>query len=310
MVNEKTPEWTIKDLKRAEEELKRASSEMIEETLVTPDRIYLDLALLKNYHIGAVVYHLKHVLNLSNEQVQEKLDYIKDAFPKYITRHFHDIERYFPKLGVSNKDIENVLKDISTHGHVFLYSPVTQYVNSFKANLDVNANHSHVGEKFTKRKINDKAFVKEFKKIVVTLNTYPLTLSHRCQQLAGLFMSENFGVDVLLMNIRPKEITPDVFMDWDEIDTAFFKDFLENESFRNAFTEIKMQDKRIFAASWFGDVTQHGLSDKYLKEEMVHIAARIGFLTNFAWIEPQHLGPFIPTKISRAVFEEMLKNGG
>lgn len=305
---EKPVEFTIEDLQRAESELAAASAELIEGSLYTPDHILVDLGLLKDLRMGAAIVAL-HDQGRSDEEINTLSRYMIDNILPYVTRHFSDIPKFFPKLGVTNDELDALYADTSRHDEIFLFAPVMQFVNTFNSNLQVNANHSHVGERYTKKPVRKGFYRKVFKPITVYVNTFPLVLSPRAKSLTGRFLADAFGVTAVVFCDDYETMSASDFTKFNEIDTINLSPILRNEKLRSAFENQKCQNMKIYAPAIYGDRSLPGYDDATANAEAVHIAARLNFLSDFKWIEPQHLGPFIPAKVAMKVMEEQTNVG-
>lgn len=303
MSDEEGVKFTLEDLQKAESELASANAELIEASLYTPDHILVDLGLLKDLRMGAAIVAL-HDQGKSDEEIAKLSRYMIDNILPYVTRHFNDIPRFFPKLGVTNKELDALYADPFRHDEIFLFSPVMQFVNTFNSNLQVNANHSHVGERYTKKPVRAGFYRKEFKPINVYVNTYPLKLSPRAKALTGRFLADAFGVTATVFYADYGTMAASDFVKFQEIDTINLSNILRSEEIRSAFENEKCQHLKIYAPAIYGDISIPGYDDAVANAEAVHIVARLNFLADFKWIEPQHLGPFIPAKVANKVMEE------
>ena len=191
-----TFDFTPDQLIRAEKELRKASADLIEESMVCPDVIYVDLALLKDIWIGAVNVILSD-RKATPEDFHKAHRGILDRVIPYMKRYRHDIGKYFPHLGVTTKDVETILADPARHDEIFIASPVTQFVNTLRANLDINANHANVSERFTKRNMGDGRYTREFQiqsKVVEIYNYFSNFLSGKRGFIQGNYASRRIAL--------------------------------------------------------------------------------------------------------------------
>ena len=296
--------FTPEQLAKAEKDLRAASADMMEETFVSPDTIYVDLALLKDLVLGTIRVILED-RGYTKDQFKIADNTILEGIIPYMTRVRHNVEKYFPSLGITSAEVESYLNDPQKHNAIFLASPVTQFVNTLKANLAINANHAHVAERYRKRNIGGGRYTKDFGMVSLQVNTYPLQIAKPLCILLGKFLTDNYGVNVKLFCTNPKDILPKDFKKYQEIDTAYLKEFLDNKQFQKYLTDRVFMKTPIYATHWFGFRPTQAEPDEYIKANMVHVAARMGFLSNFSWIEPQHIGPFIPDSVTREVMKDV-----
>ena len=121
-------------------ELDRLNQEMIVSDLITPDRLYVDLALIKDFNIGALLSFRDERKDTWKTLYQS----IITALPEYQIRKFDDLAHYFPEFGLSNQTLRARIYDPEWAGHILHNAPITPFINTLRSQILVNVNHSAV----------------------------------------------------------------------------------------------------------------------------------------------------------------------
>lgn len=262
-----------------EKELERLNREMILSDLITPDKLYVDLVLVKDFNIGALLSFL-HEMKTTRPDVDRGALYrsIIENLKSYQSRKFDDIAYHFPKFGLTTDDVRARLRDPKWSSYILHNSPITPYVDTLKGQLAVNANHSLVCGK------------KDHIDIVV--NTYPLQLKGMDKHIVGLYFAQQFKVRVNVVYIDMTKITLDDVVGYDEIYTYYFKELFDHEDIRNGYTSLKFIRKRLFVPRIFG--LKHTPTLDTEREELV-VKSRCDILTMLE---------FFPAKLCSALMPE------
>jgi hypothetical protein len=250
-----------------EDELRRLNQEMIVADLITSDRLLVDLALVKDYNIGAL-------LSMRDERPAESgtlYGSLLEGLSAYQARKFDDIAHYFPQFGVTNAEIRARQSDPRWGGRVLHSSPITPFMKTLRGQIAVNVNHSTV--------------IGKRDPIDLTINTYPLHLGDRDRHIVGLFFAQELGVRVAVVRLDPADIKLSSIIGYDEIYTYHFRVLMDHEDVRAGYTALKFIRKRLFVPRLFGDVLHHTMDTE--QEERV-IQTRFDILTLFK---------FFPTRL-------------
>lgn len=253
-----------------EEELKRINNEMILSDLITPDRIYLELILFKDFNISTILSFLREKGNsISSEEYSSNYNQIIHKLPEYNDRYFDDFESIFPFLNISNEQIKQRLYDSNFSGFIFRTAPVTKFLDVLRSQLFVNINHSAVSRKRDP--------------IELTINTYPLQLSKEDQFITGKFFSETYKVNVRVMYLDMIKLKLSDLLKYDEVYTYHPKEIFDCEEIRHAYTEMKFINKRIYIPRLFGYKID---KNKNIEQEALSVQTRLEILTNFKYLHP------------------------
>lgn len=246
-------------------ERKRLNEEVLLGSLITPDRLYVDLALAKDYLIGALldVYQLPTVVP------DTRYIAIVEGLKGWSQRHFDDIALHFPSLKQTTAVLRHRLQDPQRAAWIFYRSPTTPFITTLSAQIAVNVNHS--------------AVIGKKDPIFLTLNTHPLVLAERERHIAGLFFSQLLRVTVEVVCRDPATVSLEEYLSYDEIYTAYFVEYFAREDIRNAYTALKAVSKRLFVRRIFGDAPTPTM---HIEQQQTYIQARMDVLTQFTFIPP------------------------
>ncbi|MBO7716885.1 MAG: hypothetical protein J6S85_25190 [Methanobrevibacter sp.] len=208
-----------------EQEKRIPLAQNLEDNLYTPDNYLIDLGLLKDFRVGALMVLLnRHPKGtLYNEIFMKNLLY-------YQNRSFHEICCYIDNCPVTEEDIDNLLADEKEHDLIYWCSPVTNVIGSLYASILYNVNHSAVKEKWKKVKVGSKTYLQS-DRITFHINTYPLKLSPRAIVTTLTQIVEVFKVDVKFIYTAPMSYTQEEYDLYDEMFLLDSRSMLECEWF-------------------------------------------------------------------------------
>lgn len=256
--------------KNINDEFAKYAEKTVLSELVLSDNYIIDLYLLKDIFLGAILLFIK-----TDEDYQKMFK----AIPEYSKRYYNDMNKCFPELKHLTKQVYDVLhsNDVKLHDQIFLRSPITTFVRTLQKQMLVNVNHSAVAGK--RDKIN------------FMINTYPLYLSNEAKAIIGRTLSNEYGVTVRVDRIDPAIVEVDFLKAYDEIYTFHIKELLANVHINAALSSGTFFDKKIFAAAVYGY--------KPVKEDAERattiIEGWISLLSQFTIIKANKLIPFIQT---------------
>lgn len=227
------------------EEAAKFSLGFAEEQFITPDKIYLDAGLLRDFRLGAAI---STFLNDPPNQAQEKFAHILERLPIYKNRAFYDVPYYFPKLSVTNEQIDTLLttSDDQTQNMIYRLAPATPFSEVLHSHTSINTNHSSA-------KGHDAH-------IVYTINTYPLRLNNLNKRATAEFFALHLGVSTRFICTPTIELPKQEFADIDEFYLTDVQEFLKNPEIFDAVDTLTFSEKRIFAAKNFGTTTAFAMN--------------------------------------------------
>lgn len=234
--------------------------------LITPDRLLVDLALLRDLRLGAAL--VAHYTPADPQRLVRAHAHIAERLAVYARRDFYDVAHAFPALGTSNAAIDARLADPGQHALIFALAPPTRFVRTLREQLAVNIDHSRVkGHRQALR---------------ITINTHPLRLSERLQGLVGRFVSETYGVEAAVTGFDPQTIDAERLLAHDEIYSAYPERLSANPDFSQRLSQLSLRaGKRLFFARFFGYAHNPKLD---VNREAASVESTFGVLTDFFFV--------------------------
>jgi len=262
-----------------EDELARLNQEMITSDLITPDRMLVDLILIKDFTISTLLSFL-YEWKTSRPNMDRGILYTKiiDGLEAYQNREFDDIAQLFPLFGLTNSDINQRKSDPLWARYILHNAPLTPFLKTLRSQIAVNVNHS--------------AVISKRDPIEITINTYPLKLSPIDTNIVGLYFSKSMGVHVKVICLDMTKISLTDALFYDEIYTYYFAEFLSNDDIRSGYEALKFIRKRLFVPRLFGPSAMGMMS---AEQQEVTIKTRFDILTQFQ---------FFPVKLCSAMEPE------
>ena len=199
---------------------------LMEGQFITPDLLYLDLFLLKDLHIGAIMS-----LAIERDEGEDIYNLISKNLDNYRQRYFLDPCHYL-SLPYTKEEVDSRLADEHYHDDIYLLSPMTNVLDSLINHIFININHSAI-----KDKVND---------ITVHINTYPLKLSKKLTYALGIFIRDVLQINVKLLCKPINEFTVDELMEYDEYYLYYFKEFSDHKEIMKLASDFKLIKKRLF----------------------------------------------------------------
>ena len=256
------------DIKIDEQMIKELNDGMVKCNLITPDLLYIDLSLIKDIYLGTLLTFLTKPEKKIYENEHKAYEYIMCRLEEYRNRSFHDLKHCFPELNFTNDDLDARLNDPAYADFIFYSSPITGFLDTLKAQIAVNVNHSSViGKK------ND---------IRVIINTYPLILNKQSQHVLGIYMSRGYGLTVQLICQDPRTMSLETLLSYDEVYCFCLEPFFLNLKINKAFSELKFVGKRFYMPKFFG---YQYTDQKDIKKDDRYSQTALNVLTQFKYID-------------------------
>lgn len=261
-----------------ENELKKFNEDVINSSLITPDKIYLDLALLKDLNIGvilSILYDRKP--SMQPGEYASLYKQLIAALPTYNKRSYDDVEHLFPFLKISNAEFRARFTDEAYASFILHNAPMTKFRHTLTGQLMINVNHSAVSGKRAA--------------IELTLNTYPLKLSKSDEYLVGFFLAKTYNVNTCTQYINLKNLDASHVVKYDEIYTYYLPELLASDSVRQAYSSMKCVMKRLFVPRIFGPTYRANWD--VVKEELA-TKTRMDIMTRLDYFDTERCSPDIP----------------
>lgn len=270
-------------------EINQLNEKVIQSQLFTPDRVYIELGLLKDIPIGIMYADQVIVKNdpVGFDIVQSK---VQECLSDYQKREYETIEPFFKTVCYDDNIINKLLEQREYHDIYFLMAPMTRFLNTLIRHTIRNQNNSRPANKYVKTPIENRQYVLAPIPVTYTFNTFPLFLSQKCMERAAEELGESFGVDVEFMCKDPSTFDD---KDWDTwlgtIDCFYFDSlgrFLRCSIINKKHEEMKTVGKYLFARKRFEKSTMNLFPNK---DEFYHDIQRATALLDiyyeFNWLE-------------------------
>ena len=235
------------------DQIRSFNEEVIRKGLIAPDRIYMDLEMIKDLFVGRIL--------LSPQMSSDLYKRILDMMPEYRARSTFGYT--FPVEPAQEPNPDQLMR----------IAPPTEFLSTWIPDYFArNANHSAV--------LNKKGIP-----VVMDLNTYPLRFSALANRQLIRHFSDTFGVGIALMCIDPKTISVQKWLSYDDVFTFRPKEgLLCREDVRQAYSDMQFQNKRLF-------VPQLVESGEISSDNSVGEAAWMGCLTYFQFLPASSVSP-------------------
>ena len=261
-----------------ENEMKAFSEAMVKERMITPDRLYVDLALLKDLHIGAI---MAMALRESREKAERVYGIIQKNLSRYRQRYFFDAAYYFSETGYTEAQIFSALNNREMADDIYRMAPMTEFLKTLIVHMAVNANHSAV-----LGKTDD---------VTVVLNTYPLKLSDPFAGALMIFLGDTLNANVTLRRHQLRSFPFSELAECDEFYLYYIHEFSHHPDVHKALSEMKFSGKRIFAIPNCGYTYLLGRSQESLIQELAHVDTTMSVVLETFKFIPIHLcSPALP----------------
>lgn len=261
----------------------KLNDKFMQAEFVTPDDIYIDLALLKDINLG-VIFTM-----LMNHPDKEKLfDHIKKNIPAYQLRFYDDPLLYFTELDITRDEFLEFKADPKNHEMIYTLAPFTLFHIVLLHNLKQNVVQSQITQAFTKEIVHrtayDTIYRKNYRAITYYINTYPLKLSEHSVKNLQTLIGDKFGVNVVMLNEPLVKMSYKFLLKLDEINAYKLDDLLSNKLFNRELAKFKFAGKYVYtpllSQSEIGCRTE-----SELKDEIALITSTTQMTCFFKWLE-------------------------
>lgn len=270
-----------------EAKLQELNEKAIRSQLFTPDNLYIELGLIKDFSLGAINFDVI-VLQQDQEKYNALQPKILEIMEAYQTREYDTVEPYFESLGYNNEKIDAILNNTEYHDQLFTVSPVSNFFRYLSRHMLRNQNNSRPAKKYTRKDIGPKQFVIEAMPVTATINTYPLTISPGILQAVAVELGEALGVNIRFINKNPATFDKSDWDSWMESIDCFYIDNLTR--FSDSDFVISMQHELQFVGSYwfvrkrFGREREALMVGHSIEEDIKQNMAILMQFCDFEWI--------------------------
>lgn len=217
---------------------------IMEELNKTPDVVYMDLKILKDFYFP---------LMLMNVKDEKSYQYIIENINKYNKRLIDDPRVFFSELDL-DFDFDEALAKVKNHDHLFTVSPNTNYI--------------FILREFARSLVMQRGMTRNSVPTKVYINTAPLKLSKRVMLSLAELLTITTNLEVIVGHYDITNLPSKIIDEVDVMYIYYFKDFIENEKYKEAFQNEAFTNTYIFAPKHYYD---KDLPKKYKKENGLDI---------------------------------------
>ncbi len=273
-------------IKHSNEEINKLNEKILEANLFTPDHVYIDMTLLKDYNLGIIFTDI--LLNKKDYSLFEKFQsHLLKVIFDYQKRKFETIEPFFEEFGYNDEVISELLKRTDLHDSYFLMAPSTNFLKQLAISTIVNRNHSAPAHKYTKKYVAEKQYVLEPVSITYYFNIYPLQVSNRILESVGKEIGESFGVDVEFVNKNCFEFDDIDWKKWVHKIQCYYLDsigsFTGSPLMLKKMPEGETVGKHIFARKRWPKESRN-ISDEEFETQLQITMVHLHWFSEFEWI--------------------------
>ena len=259
----------------SEQQMKEFAEAMVKQRMITPDRLYVDLALLKDLHIGAI---MALAFSEGEDKARQVYKVIQKNLTRYRQRYFFDPAHYFSASGYTSDQIFSALNNPKMADDIYRMAPMTGFLNTLVTHMRVNANHS--------------AVIGKKDDITVVVNTYPLRLSEPFATALMVYLGDTLTANVALRTCQMRSFSFSELKRFDEFYLYYIHEFSNHPDVKKALSDMAFINKRVFAIPTCGYTYQLGRSRESLIQELAYVDATLGVtLDTFKFIPINQCSP-------------------
>lgn len=268
------------------ERIQVLNEKFLEGELICPDKIYLDLGLIKDINLGVLF-----AMIFSRPTAQKDYTYITSNLKAYQIRTFDDPLKYFPELNISQEDFDAFLSNEANHKLIYTLAPFTVYHYVLRDNLKKNSRHALMKQKYTDRPIpGKKDFVRDYNDITFFVNTYPLKLTNFHKASLQKLLGDSLGIGVMILETSIETLPINAMLAIEEFNVYSLPKFLDNQGINKALGEEKFIGKYVYAPLLFEReslevINQNDDPDKFFHTEKSKLEAVMSLCCFFNWLE-------------------------
>jgi hypothetical protein len=263
------------------------NAKAVENQFFTPDHVYIDLSLLKDYPLGIAFTDIIQHRNAEHfESFQRSL---MDVIHDYQKRTYDTVDPYLGSLGYTDETLADLLKNNLDHDQVFMVSPATHFFHTLIRHTIRNQNNSGPANKFTKQAVDKQSYALKALPVTYYLNTFPLTLSHELMERIGPELGESFGVDIKFINKDPSLFDEKDWNSWlSKIECYYLNSlgtFTGNAMIMGIQGEMGLAGVYIFARKRFEKEVMSAMANHDFEQQIQLITSRVSMMCDFEWLQ-------------------------
>lgn len=271
-----------------ETKLEEMNRKAIQNQFFTPDNIYLELGLFKDFSLGALYFELL-VQQKDEQKFNEVQKKVLPLIPEYQNRVYDTVEPYFDNIGYKDSDIDRILENSDYHDHIFLISPSTKFIQTIIKHMYRNQNHSAPANKYSKRYIDSSHYTLEATDVSCRINTYPLTLSETTMKSLGEELGEALGVNIAFMNKNPSLFDAEDWQSWMKNTECFYLDipgrFTQSVCVMEKQHDMEFSGRWIFSRKRFEKEFMEMMKYEDFDHQVHLYTSRLSIFCDFEWLK-------------------------
>ena len=268
--------------------LEAMNEKTIQNQFFTPDKVYIDLSLLKDFPIG-VIYADKFTENDAEFKFNQIQKMLIPRMSDYQKRTYDSVDMYLADLGYSDSKIEQLLSNNINHDVVFMMAPTSKFLDMLIRHTVRNQNNSRPAAKYTKKMIDKNQYVMEPIPVTYYFNTYPLNLSEKLLIKLGEEFGESLGVNIQFLNKDPMLFDKSDWMNWMEGIDCFYLNslgrFTRSEFILHQQGELIFMGCYFFARKRFETCVIQDMRGCDFEQQVQMVTAQLDMMCDFSWIQ-------------------------
>lgn len=270
------------------QDIEKLNQKTIESQLFTPDNVYIDLALFKDFNIGAI-YADKICLQNDESGFKDVQNIILSKLVEYQTRKNDSVTEFFGDMGYTDLTIDGLMENKDIHDLIFMVSPSTKFLNTLIRHTIRNQNNSRPANRYVKTKLEDGQYTIDSIPVTYIINTFPLTLSTKCMERVGAELGEGLGVNIRFINRDPMLFDKTDWDDWLSTIECFYFDSLGKFTgcpfVQEKQSGMEFVGKYVFARKRFERNVNEIMHSVDFTQQIQMITAQLDLFFEFNWLQ-------------------------
>lgn len=225
----------------SDKDIAKAADALLKDELITPDNYYIDLRVMKDFGLGAILDDLH-----GRPQAPVLYNTLREKLPHYNKRVYDDLRHLTFDRYNDAWFVDYISNPLHAMG-ILLHAPVTGLVDVLDSHIRINANHSQVIEKYKKVRVDEEHFTKDYDQVTFHINTYPLRLPDEGVAFLASFFIDRYGVNVKVFYQEPETYTAGQFHQFDEWHIYRFDAIAQSDEFFSSLKPLGNMKKTFFS---------------------------------------------------------------
>lgn len=268
--------------------LEEMNEKTIKNQFFTPDKVYIELGLLKDIPIG-VIYADMMISNVDEETFTKTQKAIINRLVPYQKRLYDTVDAHFGPLGYKDDVIAAKLQEGLPHDLIFSVAPTSKFFDLLIRHTVLNQNNSRPAHKYVKTMLDKDQYVVAPIAVTYYINIYPLNLSNTLLTALAEELGESFGVNIQFLNKDPTIFDQSDWDDWmKDIDCYYFDNlgrFTRGELSLQKQQDMLFMGRFFFARKRFEKCVMHDMHGQDFEQQIQIATAQLDMFCDFAWLK-------------------------